>query len=776
MFTSSSFSARAHHSFSLIFVLVVTITLFSTDLFAANFVVTNGNASGAGSLRQAVLDANANGNPGEVDLINFSGVTTIIQEDLRTVDGGTGPIIIMESVNIEGPGSGDLTIDGVYQWITDGGVVNGGFPNHPTNLIIARSGNLFEIGSRSVDNSGIKVTISGMKVVRTGGLVVGRVGAEVEIVDVFAEDNAFPTEHSNSMVSVDGGKLTIRDSFFSGNKWNAPIIFSNQDTLITNTTLLNIYSEHPSGLWLSGTVAEIVNSQILDDLVQHLFNASDTYIANTVFKRLHVTPIALIYADSTNLHLNNVTIYSNTTPETIPVEQPSHLWLANSSLSMANTVIAPPGPNSFEVKPLVQLVVGSTVALNTNNHVSDGSLPGTATGEAGLEGPFAHNSSFKPLVGSPLIDTGDDAHAVNARSGVSLTTDVLGLDRISGPSVDIGAVEVQENHAVNDSYSTNQGTILTVTKPGVLSNDQWTGTLVFIDNGLIVLDQPEHGVLGVAGREGGFLYVPNAGFYGTDTFTYVVATDPPEGPDLVSNEATVTIEVLPALPSRIVVEKATNPAGDPQAFAFHLTNSSGFLQSFGLSDGQTHNSGDVTAGIYNLFETVPAGWVQSKVECDDGSIPTVIDVSSGETVTCTFTNTELDSIVIDVQTLPGGGTGFDFTHDIGSGTPFSLDDAQSTHFDAVSPGTYTITQADPTPDHDLTAITCQGAVSSNVDLALRTVTVTMAAGEVVHCTFLNRAPIGPDTPVPTLSEWALIILSLMMLGTGLAGYRRYYQA
>src|SRR3989442_5833254 len=48
---------------------------------AAGFVVTNTNDSGAGSLRQAILDANANGS-GVVDTITFNisggGVKTII--------------------------------------------------------------------------------------------------------------------------------------------------------------------------------------------------------------------------------------------------------------------------------------------------------------------------------------------------------------------------------------------------------------------------------------------------------------------------------------------------------------------------------------------------------------------------------------------------------------------------------------------------------------------------------------------------------------------------
>ncbi len=41
----------------------------------------------------------------------------------------------------------------------------------------------------------------------------------------------------------------------------------------------------------------------------------------------------------------------------------------------------------------------------------------------------------------------------------------------------------------------------------------------------------------------------------------------------------------------------------------------------------------------------PAGWeLTGGATCDDGSNPSSIDLSAGETVTCTFNNTEHDTI------------------------------------------------------------------------------------------------------------------------------------
>jgi len=87
--------------------------------------------------------------------------------------------------------------------------------------------------------------------------------------------------------------------------------------------------------------------------------------------------------------------------------------------------------------------------------------------------------------------------------------------------------------AVNDSYSVNQDTTLTVAAPGVLANDSdvdtaaLTAVLVSTTNGTLTLS-----------ASGGFTYTPNAGFVGTDSFTYK-ANDG----QLDSNTATVTITV-----------------------------------------------------------------------------------------------------------------------------------------------------------------------------------------------------------------------------------------
>jgi len=90
--------------------------------------------------------------------------------------------------------------------------------------------------------------------------------------------------------------------------------------------------------------------------------------------------------------------------------------------------------------------------------------------------------------------------------------------------------------AVNDSYSTNQGNVLTVNAPGVLSND------TDVDSANLTAARvtgPANGQL-TLNANGSFTYTPNAGFSGSDSFTYK-ANDG----SVDSNTATVTITVNP---------------------------------------------------------------------------------------------------------------------------------------------------------------------------------------------------------------------------------------
>jgi hypothetical protein len=87
----------------------------------------------------------------------------------------------------------------------------------------------------------------------------------------------------------------------------------------------------------------------------------------------------------------------------------------------------------------------------------------------------------------------------------------------------------------------------------------------------------------------------------------------------------------------IVVKQVTGGSDTSQAFQFTADYDA---DGFSLSDGQQNDSGDLDPGTYSVSEVVPDGWALQSAVCDDQSAPDAIGLSAGETVTCTFTNTE----------------------------------------------------------------------------------------------------------------------------------------
>jgi plastocyanin len=204
---------------------------------------------------------------------------------------------------------------------------------------------------------------------------------------------------------------------------------------------------------------------------------------------------------------------------------------------------------------------------------------------------------------------------------------------------------------------------------------------------------------------------------------------------------TVTCTFTNTQRGRIFVDKVTDPSDHPQSFAFTLSGGPSALnQSFGLTDDAApYDSSLVPAGSgYSVTETVPSGWDLISATCTDDSPVDNIDISPGETVTCTFSNRQRGTIVVEKQTEPHGASGtFEFSDDIGAPLTFSLSDDGIQPFTNVVSGTYTITETNPTPAFDLTDITCSDGDSSG-DAGTGVATVNLQAGETVTCTFKNR--------------------------------------
>ena len=187
---------------------------------------------------------------------------------------------------------------------------------------------------------------------------------------------------------------------------------------------------------------------------------------------------------------------------------------------------------------------------------------------------------------------------------------------------------------------------------------------------------------------------------------------------------------------------------DAQDFGFTTTGTG--LSSFNLDDdadatlSNTKVFSGLNPGAYTVTEGAVAGWDLTNLVCNDangsvnlGTRTATLSLQASENVTCTYTNTKRGKIIIEKQTNPDGAAGsFGFSGEIVT----SLSDGQSAEKGNLVPGTYTVTEANPTPPFDLVMITCDdaaGATDSTGDSGTRTATFRLDPGETVKCTFTN---------------------------------------
>jgi plastocyanin len=178
---------------------------------------------------------------------------------------------------------------------------------------------------------------------------------------------------------------------------------------------------------------------------------------------------------------------------------------------------------------------------------------------------------------------------------------------------------------------------------------------------------------------------------------------------------------------RIVVDKVTNPSGDPQSFSFDAGG--GTYADFSLTDAAAPNDQALVPGTYSVSEAAVLGWDLTSTVCSDGSPVTAIAVAAGETVTCTFTNTKRGHIIVDKVTYPSGDPqSFSFDASGGTYADFSLTDAAAPNDQMLVPGTYSVSEA-AVVGWDLTGTICSDGSPVTA--------IALAAGETVTCTFTN---------------------------------------
>lgn len=420
----------------------VTSSIIRLPVLDTSLVVYTTADSGAGSLRYALLAANALGG-GTITFSNVAG-TILLQSPLPKIE---------HNINIVGPGQNTLAISGndavrvfeigqtVYSCFISGLTITDGFvPLHDAGAGIYNAGYLTlsactVTGNRSIgDGGGIavvdgflqmtNVTLSGNFAVGSGGALYGMPGGGIfGLAYIIADHCALVSNHSadsTSALTIDSGNLIMMDTLVANNysddgpalglgsssstlinctiagnsEWGG---IANNGTLnMTNCTLSGNYAKGNGGaLWSWGSVTA-VNCTIAYNLSQlgcgGVLNNGQFYARNTII------------AD------NNV----------IPFQG------SQASPSDFNGLL-----NGF----------GFNLIGTLTNVTIYGDPPGNIYGLPPYLGPLQNNGGPTPthalLTGSPAIDAGT--------GGAAPLTDQRGVARPFGRAVDMGAFESEYN-------------------------------------------------------------------------------------------------------------------------------------------------------------------------------------------------------------------------------------------------------------------------------------------------------------------------------------------
>jgi uncharacterized repeat protein (TIGR01451 family) len=220
--------------------------------------------------------------------------------------------------------------------------------------------------------------------------------------------------------------------------------------------------------------------------------------------------------------------------------------------------------------------------------------------------------------------------------------------------------------------------------------------------------------------------------------------------DVAPNE-TVTCTFTNTKQAQLRIEKLTLPDGDATDFTFTPTNWNGNATFTRHDNEAAFASGILTPGgtNYDAVETVPAGYALTGRACVLTGTATVkaftpitdgirVNLSPGEDVTCTFTDTKLGSITVIKDSLPDDPQDFGFTTTGLTPAAFDLDDdgnnantlSNTRTFASLLPGVFAV--AETAVSGWTTAATCTGD-----DDGTNPATIQLDPGENVTCTFTN---------------------------------------
>lgn len=204
----------------------------------------------------------------------------------------------------------------------------------------------------------------------------------------------------------------------------------------------------------------------------------------------------------------------------------------------------------------------------------------------------------------------------------------------------------------------------------------------------------------------------------------------------------------------ITITKDAKP-NSTQDFSFTATGAgmNGFILDDDGGSSNTRQSqqsfNNPALGAYTFTEAETPGWSLTNITCSPNVLVNMqtrtvtVNLVAGQHATCTFENSKSGSITIEKNASPDAPDDFNFTA-TGTGVyGFTLDDdnnqtlSDEKTFSGLAPGTYTFTELPTTGWYFDGFEDCSGSGISKNE-STRTVTIQLAAGASVSCTFKNR--------------------------------------
>ena len=365
--------------------LTVFCSAFALDVQATTFTVTNLNDSGAGSLAQAVLDANSA--PGDDTIVFQEGFTGTINIDEFNDPG----IDITTSMTIIGPGARLLTISGIDKR------------------------RVF-----TVRGSGITVSISGLTVANgkadsfstglSGGGIYNASGATLNLDSLIVRNNRTTGAGGGGISNRSGSTMNITNSTISNNTAAEPFYGGG----ISNTGVLNIANSTISGNSATGSSGlDNLNGTVTLNNVTITNNTSSATSGAAVNNSF--TP-----GSASTMLIRNTIIAKNNSPNKVDIYGGTSQGnnLIGASPSFTNGVNGDKvGTATEPLDPLLEVLANNGGTTDTHALLS----------------------------GSPAVNAGNNcvvtASCPSANPPFALSTDQNGSNRVQGAIIDIGAFE-----------------------------------------------------------------------------------------------------------------------------------------------------------------------------------------------------------------------------------------------------------------------------------------------------------------------------------------------